>query len=155
MDVIKGAGRRSVSENGTPIQRVLHNALQAAALLCENESFDQENTWLNNNNNNSSNNSVYRPTLSSPLITSSKRSLFPDAQHHSDDHRQTMSKMSHKNKLVLNEISSNNNNNNNNIEAHTNVSSSFTALPAAVLDDPCAEAFLNVIGPRACQILIQ
>lgn len=111
MDIMKGAGRKSVNENGTPIQRILHNALQAAALIYGDEGFDNENTLLSSDTNSST----------------TKRSLLHHAQNYSDSNRQGISKTYHKNKVVRNDNSNSG-----------NTSALLTSLSTAMLDDPCA-----------------
>lgn len=92
-DFRKSAGRRSVAEHGSAMQRVLHNALQASSLLvgegdtAEKEVYDQGQKGING---------VSAAALGSSL-----------------------------------------------------------GSPLSSLDDPCAEAFIRVIGPRACGILVQ
>ncbi|KPA75311.1 hypothetical protein ABB37_08609 [Leptomonas pyrrhocoris] len=107
-DFLRSGTRRSVAEHGSPMQKVLYNALQAAALI----SGDNADGELNGHG---------ASSLTSPRRQSSFGARQPKP---------------------------------------------FAAPPPAVRtgggigasgidDDPCAEAFLRVIGPRACAMLIQ
>ncbi|KAK7195571.1 pseudouridine synthase TruD [Novymonas esmeraldas] len=125
-DFLSTGSRRSVAEHGTPMQRVLYNALQASAILGGDDSV--RDGGLNG----------HGYGLGSGGSGEYERSLSPTAP------RQRRGKgampTAVPGDLALDE------------EVAT---AAAVRGDGGVEDDPCAEAFLRVIGPRACTMLIQ
>ncbi|KAG5480393.1 hypothetical protein LSCM4_06159 [Leishmania orientalis] len=118
-DFLRSGTRRSVAELGTPMHRVLYNALQASALLGDDDGLvnDSDLNGLDIGSNEPRRGSLaaasgQRCGRGQPCTSGAAGSLNRDA-------------------------------------AAASVSSTGSD------DDPCAEAFLRVIGPRACAMLIQ
>ncbi|KPI86713.1 hypothetical protein ABL78_4229 [Leptomonas seymouri] len=111
-DFLRSGTCRSVAEHGSPMQKVLYNALQAAALISGND----EDSLLNGHD----------ASLLTPLRHKSVSGL--------QRRRQSAPPPS---------------------AAPANISSDGGIDAGGISEDPCVEAFLRVIGPRACAMLIQ
>ncbi|GET88144.1 hypothetical protein, conserved [Leishmania tarentolae] len=113
-DFLRSGTRRSVTENGTPMQRVLYNALQASALLGDDESLNGDDG------------------LSGQGLSSSDPRWRVSAAASGRRRGKGLPHASSTAACLNRDIAA-----------------------GGVDDDPCAEAFLRVIGPRACAMLIQ
>ncbi|CAG9573155.1 conserved hypothetical protein [Leishmania major strain Friedlin] len=117
-DFLRSGTRRSVAENGTPMQRVLYNALQASALLGGDEGLDGDDG------------------LCGQGLGSSNPGWGALATASGQRRGQGQPRASGR-------------------ATRLNRDATAGAARAGGDDDPCAEAFLRVVGPRACAMLIQ
>ncbi|CAJ1024419.1 putative tRNA pseudouridine synthase D (TruD) [Leishmania utingensis] len=117
-DFLRSGTPRSIAEHGTPMHRVLYNALQASALLGGDDSLDG-NDGLRGQGHGSSEPGWGALAAASGERRGKSQSRASGAAHHVDR------------------------------------DSAAGAAHAGGSDDPCAEAFLRVIGPRVCAMLIQ
>ncbi|KAG5506449.1 hypothetical protein JKF63_05952 [Porcisia hertigi] len=113
-DLLRSGTRRSVAEHGTPMHQVLYNALQASALLEDDDNLvnghglgNREPEWC-------------------ALVAAPARGRGEGRSRASGAA----------------------------VGLHKDTASIDAALSGGI-EDPCAEAFLRVIGPRACAMLIQ
>ena len=120
-DFLRSSTRRSVAEHGSPMQKVLYNALQASALI-SGDDVDNDSYHGSNVRGSGLNGHGAQPTVSA------RRGGGAGADADGPTQRQKPS-------------------------AATLVGS--LGGEGSIDDDPCAEAFLRVIGPRACAMLIQ
>ncbi|KAG5480006.1 hypothetical protein LSCM1_06426 [Leishmania martiniquensis] len=120
-DFLRSGTHRSVAEHGTPMHRVLYNALQASALLGGDDGLDG-GIGLNGQGIGSC------EPRRVPLTAAS-------GQHYGRGQSRTSGTVA-------------------NLKRNAAPSARVSTTEGDD-DDPCAEAFLRVIGPRACAMLIQ
>jgi tRNA(Glu) U13 pseudouridine synthase TruD len=115
-DFLRSGTRRSVAEHGSPMQKVLYNALQASALISGDDDGDVISGGLNGH----------------------------DSTFFKSSRRRDNSAQRHKQRPMAPSA----------VVPTAGINSGEPA-ESVTDDDPCAEAFLRVIGPRACAMLIQ